>query len=97
MDTTQNIVLNSVGAEMDPLTELRSRTNFGRPDFRRLFGGMRDGILDRTYIGGLDGSMRTTVGVYFCGPSAAGKLRLLSPSSPLSPSVSRYANKIYSA
>lgn len=73
MDTTQNIVLNSVGAEIDPLTELKSRTNFGRPNFQRLFNTMRDGIIDRTYIGGLESSMQTTVGVYFCGPSAAGK------------------------
>lgn len=73
IDTTQNIVLNSVGAEVDPLTELKSRTNFGRPDFRRMFETMRDGILDRTYINGLESSMQTTVGVYFCGPSAAGK------------------------
>lgn len=73
MDTTQNIVLNSVGAEVDPLTELKSRTNFGRPDFRRMFETMRDGIMDRTYINGLESSMQTTVGVYFCGPSAAGK------------------------
>lgn len=73
-DTMNNIVLNSVGAEVDPLTELKSRTNFGRPDFCRLFTTMRDGILDRSYLNGLEGSMRTTVGVYFCGPSAAGKL-----------------------
>lgn len=73
MDTTQNIVLNSVGADHDPLTELKSRTNFGRPNFQRLFETMRDGILDRTYISGLEGSMRTTVGVYFCGPSAAAR------------------------
>jgi NADPH oxidase len=73
MDTTQNIVLNSVGADLDPLTELKSRTNFGRPNFSKLFTSMRDGILDRTYLNGLEGNMRTTVGVYFCGPSAAGK------------------------
>lgn len=73
-DTMNNIVLNSVGAEVDPLTELKSRTNFGRPDFCRLFTTMRDGILDRSYLNGLEGSMRTTVGVYFCGPSAAGEL-----------------------
>ncbi|KAK6820884.1 NADPH oxidase 1 [Apiospora arundinis] len=73
MDTTQNIVLNSVGAEVDPLTELKSRTNFGRPDFRRMFETMRDGIMDRTYINGLESSMQTTVGVYFCGPSAAAR------------------------
>jgi NADPH oxidase len=67
LDTTQNIVLNSVGADVDPLTELKARTNFGRPDFHKLFGGMRDGILDRTYLGGLEGDMKTNVGVYFCG------------------------------
>lgn len=72
MDTTQNIVLNSVGADVDPLTELKSRTNFGRPNFEKLFIGMRDGILNRTYLNGLEGNMTTTVGVYFCGPSVAG-------------------------
>ncbi|EPE06185.1 nadph oxidase [Ophiostoma piceae UAMH 11346] len=73
MDTTQNIVLNSVGADIDPLTELKSRTNFGRPNFLKLFTTMRDGIMDRTYLHGLEGSMKTTVGVYFCGPSAAAR------------------------
>lgn len=73
IDTTNNIVLNSVGAAVDPLTELKSRTNFGRPDFDKLFMTMRDGILDQTYLGGLEGTHKTTVGVYFCGPSAAGK------------------------
>ncbi|KAH0444323.1 NADPH oxidase [Colletotrichum camelliae] len=73
MNTTQNIILNSVGSEHDPLTELKSRTNFGRPNFSKLFATMRDGILDRTYLNGLEGSMRTTVGVYFCGPSVAAR------------------------
>ena len=73
IDTTTNIYLNSVGSTVDPLTELRSRTNFGRPDFRRLFTAMRDGILDGTYIGGLEGSLKTDVGVYFCGPNAAAR------------------------
>lgn len=69
IDTAQNIVLNSVGSAVDPLTELKSRTNFGRPDFTRLFEGMRDGIQDRTYLSGLEGEMKTNVGVYFCGMS----------------------------
>jgi len=73
IDTAQNIVLNSVGSNVDPLTELKSRTNFGRPDFTRLFTGMREGILDRTYLGGLEGDMRTNVGVYFCGPNVAAR------------------------
>ncbi|KFZ08661.1 hypothetical protein V501_05865 [Pseudogymnoascus sp. VKM F-4519 (FW-2642)] len=72
-DTAQNIVLNSVGSDVDPLTELKTRTNFGRPDFHRLLTGMREGILDRTYMSGLEGSMRTDVGVYFCGPSQAAR------------------------
>ena len=78
VDTANNIVLNSVGTEKDPLTELHSRTNFGRPDFNRLLGTMRDGILDRTYMsgalgGGLDHNLRTDVGVYFCGPNPAAR------------------------
>ncbi|KAM0321458.1 hypothetical protein ACHAQA_010105 [Verticillium albo-atrum] len=73
MDTTQNIILNSVGAQHDPLTELKARTNFGRPSFDTLFSTIRDGILDRTYLNCLDGTNRTTVGVYFCGPSAAAR------------------------
>jgi NADPH oxidase len=84
-DTANNIVLNSVGTERDPLTELRSRTNFGRPNFKRLFGGLRDGIINGTYMPNLDrhndptvlqkgGNHTTTVGVYFCGPSVAARL-----------------------
>ncbi|CAO1605491.1 hypothetical protein XANCAGTX0491_009008 [Xanthoria calcicola] len=73
LDTTTNIYLNSVGVARDPLTELTSRTNFGRPDFKRLFGAMRDGIMDGVYIGGLEGSLKTDVGVYFCGPNTAAR------------------------
>ncbi|KAL8738116.1 MAG: hypothetical protein Q9181_001063 [Wetmoreana brouardii] len=73
IDTTTNIYLNSVGTAKDPLTELRTRTNFGRPDFKRLFGAMRDGIMDGQYIGGLEGSLKTDVGVYYCGPNAAAR------------------------
>ena len=72
-DTMENIVLNSVGTAKDPLTELKSRTNFGRPDFERLLVGMREGIIDQTYMGGLEGSIKTNVGVYFCGPNVAAR------------------------
>ena len=72
-DMRENIMLNTVGAAKDPLTELRSRTNFGRPVFPKLFAAMRDGIVDGSYIGGLSGQLRTTVGVYFCGPNAAAR------------------------
>ncbi|KAK7523096.1 FAD-binding domain-containing protein [Phyllosticta citriasiana] len=73
VDTATNIVLNSVGTDKDPLTELRSRTSFGRPDFCKLLAGMRDGIMSRTYMTGLEATLRTDVGVYFCGPSGAAK------------------------
>ncbi len=72
-DTQANIYLNTVGANVDPLTELRSRTNFGRPDFKRLFEGMRNGIRDGTYIDNLDSTSKTDVGVYFCGPNVAAR------------------------
>ena len=86
-DQTANIYLNSVGSSRDPLTELKARTNFGRPDFRRLFRALRDGVLDGSYIGGLGRGTgtgtgtgaggeppgKTHVGVYFCGPNAAAR------------------------
>jgi len=73
IDTAQNIVLNSVGTEVDPLTQLRTGTQFGRPDFPKIFTAIREGINNRTYLGGLDGTLRTNVGVYFCGPSVAAR------------------------
>lgn len=73
VNTANNIVLNSVGTDKDPLTELKSRTNFGRPDFAKLLCGMRDGIMDRSYMSGLESSLRTDVGVYFCGPNVAAR------------------------
>ncbi|KAK4949050.1 hypothetical protein LTR10_012423 [Elasticomyces elasticus] len=77
VDTAQNIVLNSVGMDKDPLTELSSRTNFGRPDFNKLLVGMREGILNESYLPGLlrpdGGKKKTEVGVYFCGPNVAAR------------------------
>lgn len=72
-DTQANIYLNTVGAPVDPLTELKTRTNFGRPDFRRLFGTIKDGIVDGSYLGGLEANAINKVGVYFCGPNTAAK------------------------
>lgn len=70
-DTAANIYLNSVGQALDPLTELKSRTNFGRPDFKRLFTAMRLGLLDQSYMTGLQSAATTDIGVYFCGPNTA--------------------------
>lgn len=72
-DTQANIYLNTVGSTVDPLTELKSRTNFGRPDFPKLFAAMKAGIVDGSYMGGLESAVRTDVGVYFCGPNGAAR------------------------
>lgn len=77
-NTAANIYLNTVGNAVDPLTELRTKTQYGRPDFKRLFGAMRDGLMDQTYMdvgkeASLTAGMKATVGVYFCGPSAAAR------------------------
>ncbi|EEP78645.1 hypothetical protein UREG_03491 [Uncinocarpus reesii 1704] len=72
-DTAANIMLNSVGQQVDPLTELRTGTKFGRPDFKTFFSALRNGLVDQTYMPGLDASLRTDVGVYFCGPNVAAK------------------------
>ncbi|EAU36645.1 hypothetical protein ATEG_03371 [Aspergillus terreus NIH2624] len=71
-DTAANIYLNSVGQDLDPLTELKSRTNFGRPDWSRLFSAMRNGLKDQSYMSGLH-RFKTEVGVYFCGPNTAAR------------------------
>jgi len=73
INTAHNIVLNSIGTTLDPLTQLRTGTQFGRPDFPKLFAAMREGIVDQTYISGLEAMPKKEVGVYFCGPSSAAR------------------------
>lgn len=72
IDQQANVYINSVGTHVDPLTELRTRTNFGRPDFKRLFGAMKEGIREGNYMGELRNNT-SDVGVYFCGPNQAAK------------------------
>ncbi|TKA81910.1 hypothetical protein B0A49_00143 [Cryomyces minteri] len=73
VDTAHNIVLNSVNTDKDPLTELKTKTKFGRPDFDKLLAAMREGITGGSYIGGLERNPKTDVGVYFCGPNVAAR------------------------
>lgn len=73
IDTAQNIVLNSVGMDVDPLTRLRTGTRYGRPNFKQIFTTLREGIRDKTYMPDLQGGLKTEVGVYFCGPSVAAR------------------------
>ncbi|KAF9496127.1 NADPH oxidase A [Pleurotus eryngii] len=72
-DMLWNIAVNDAGAEYDPLTLLRSRTMFGRPDWMSIYGQMRQAIESGQYIAGSKSQLRTKVGTYFCGPSILAK------------------------
>lgn len=58
-----NIAVNDAGAEYDPLTLLRTRTMFGRPDWMTIYGQMRQAIESGQYIPGSTSQLKTKVGV----------------------------------
>lgn len=71
-----NIAVNDAGAEYDPLTLLRTRTMFGRPNWMTIYGQMRQAIEGGQYIPGSKSQLKTKVGTYFCGPGPlAGAIR----------------------
>ncbi|KAH7345803.1 NADPH oxidase [Pyrenochaeta sp. MPI-SDFR-AT-0127] len=72
-DTAANILLNSIGADTDAVTDLKTRTHFGRPNFKTMLGRMRNEIIDGSYISGIESVLRKNVGVYFCGPNVAAR------------------------
>jgi NADPH oxidase len=72
-DMLWNIAVNDAGAAYDPLTLLRSRTMFGRPDWKSIYGGIKRAIESGQYLPGSNSQLRTRVGTYYCGPSAAAK------------------------
>ncbi|ORY89731.1 ferric reductase NAD binding domain-domain-containing protein [Leucosporidium creatinivorum] len=72
-DMITNIAINDAGNEFDPLTNLRSRTHFGRPDFTTIFNTIRNQIELGHYLPGRESSLKTKVGVYYCGPNELAK------------------------
>ncbi|KAE9408170.1 NADPH oxidase [Gymnopus androsaceus JB14] len=72
-DMLWNIAVNDAGAEYDPLTLLRTRTMFGRPDWMSIYGQMRQAVESGQYIPGSKSQLKTKVGTYFCGPSVLAK------------------------
>ena len=62
-DMLWNIAVNDAGADYDPLTLLRSRTMFGRPDWKSIYGRMLQAIESGQYIPGTHSQLKTTVGV----------------------------------
>jgi len=72
-DMLWNIAVNDAGAEYDPLTLLRTRTMFGRPDWKGIYGRIRQAIEAGQYLPGSQSQLKNTVGTYFCGPSVLAK------------------------
>ncbi|KAG8899927.1 hypothetical protein FRB99_006355 [Tulasnella sp. 403] len=73
-DMLWNIAVNDAGATFDPLTLLRSRTLFGRPDWKSIYTNIRMAIEGGQYLPGREASLKTKVGTYFCGPGALAKV-----------------------
>jgi len=55
-DEMNNIIVQDVGAEKDAITSLRAPTHYGRPNWDRVFGSLREKHPD------------SDIGVMFCGP-----------------------------
>lgn len=72
-DMLWNIALNDAGAQYDPLTLLRSRTLFGRPDWKSIYGNIKQAIESGQYLPGTNAQLKTKVGTYFCGPTPIAK------------------------
>jgi len=68
-DMLWNITVNDAGAEYDPLTLLRSRTMYGRPNWVSIYQNLRNAIETGQYIPGSNAQLKTRVATYFCGPS----------------------------
>jgi NADPH oxidase len=57
-----NIAIHDSAGEFDPLTNLRARTHFGRPNWGAIFGGTRAAIESGKYLKGWESTLRSKVG-----------------------------------
>lgn len=74
LDLVNNVTLHSVGQDKDPITGLRTGTNYGRPNFPKFMSAVRNAIVGQyTRDGSIGRRMATEVGVYFCGPNVAAR------------------------
>jgi len=71
-DMLWNIAVNDAGV-YDPLTLLRTRTMFGRPEWMSVYGQMKQAIEIGLYIPGSNAQLKTKVATYFCGPGVVAK------------------------
>jgi len=58
-----NIAVNDAGADYDPLTLLRSRTMFGRPNWTDIYSKIGQAIESGQYLPGATSQLKTKVGV----------------------------------
>ena len=58
-----NIAVNDAGSKYDPLTLLRSRTLFGRPDWKNIYSTLKQSIEAGQYLPGSRSQLRTRVAV----------------------------------
>ncbi|KAH9815501.1 NADPH oxidase [Melampsora americana] len=70
-DCIQNVYLNDVAHPYDPLTGLKSHTHFGRPNWNQIFNDLQ---LTCSQFPGREASLKTNVGVFYCGPNALSKV-----------------------
>ena len=68
-----NIVINDGGETFDPVTELRSKSHYGRPNFVYVFQQMKTAIMEGAYLPNLNQD-KVNVGVFYCGPNAFAKI-----------------------
>ncbi|KAK4054371.1 hypothetical protein OIO90_003604 [Microbotryomycetes sp. JL221] len=63
-DTIANIAINETNVEddFDPLTQLQSRTHFGRPNFHNILNTLAAKIESGAYLPGRETSLQTSVG-----------------------------------
>jgi len=73
-DMLWNIAVNDAGASYDPLTHLRTRTMFGRPDWMSVYGKVKQTIETGQYLPGSNAQLKTKVATYFCGPGPLAKV-----------------------
>jgi hypothetical protein len=62
-DMLWNIAVNDAGSDYDPLTLLRTRTMFGRPDWKSIYRRIREAIEIGQYLPGSSAQLKTKVGV----------------------------------
>lgn len=65
VEDIQGIAIHSASSTADPITELQTKSHFGRPDWDNIFRLVRNGCVERS----TPGYFKKEVGVFYCGPA----------------------------